>query len=276
MNQLQTTNKVYAVNPQNYKELLDYATVISKSSICPKCFAGRPGDVLVAIQMGAELGLAPMQAIQNMAIINGKPSVYGDMALALIKTHQDFVEIKEWSEGDISLANFKASCEISRRGNPTITRSFSMQQAKTAKLWGKTGPWTDYPERMFQMRARSFAMRDQFPDALKGLSIVEDIQEIKYVGGNEITQKDLESSIIDDLNEESEIAEISEIRESETIESITLKINNSNSIHELIESVKFISDLNDSEKESLKILYKQKKEALLPPEIKTEEIKNGV
>ena len=57
------------------------------------------------------------------------------------------------------------------------TRTFSQEDAKRANLWGKAGPWTAYPKRMLQMRARSFALRDSFPDALKGVGISEEVRD---------------------------------------------------------------------------------------------------
>ncbi len=51
------------------------------------------------------------------------------------------------------------------------------KDAKRAGLWGKGGPWTAYPKRMLQMRARGFALRDAFPDVLKGMISVEEAQD---------------------------------------------------------------------------------------------------
>ena len=48
---------------------------------------------------------------------------------------------------------------------------------KKAGLWGKAGPWSQYPKRMLQMRARSFALRDKFADALSGLLMAEEVQD---------------------------------------------------------------------------------------------------
>jgi hypothetical protein len=64
-----------------------------------------------------------------------------------------------------------------RRGQPPERRTFSVADAKRAKLWFKAGPWTTYPDRMLQMRARGFAIRDTFPDALRGVIIAEEAQD---------------------------------------------------------------------------------------------------
>ena len=64
-----------------------------------------------------------------------------------------------------------------RRGQPPERRTFSVADAKRAKLWFKAGPWTTYPDRMPQMRARGFAIRDTFPDALRGVITAEEAQD---------------------------------------------------------------------------------------------------
>ena len=63
-------------------------------------------------------------------------------------------------------------------------RKFSVADAKKAHLWGRRGPWENYPERMLQMRARGFALRDSFPDALKGVITVEEAQDFPEVMEN--------------------------------------------------------------------------------------------
>jgi hypothetical protein len=55
--------------------------------------------------------------------------------------------------------------------------TFNMEDAKKAGLAGKQGPWQTAPKRMLQMRARAFAARDLFADALKGIKSVEELRD---------------------------------------------------------------------------------------------------
>lgn len=166
----------YTVVPHNFSELHAFCKLIADSDLAPKDYAHKPGNVLVAVQMGAEIGLKPMQALQNIAVINGRPSVWGDAALGLIKQHPMFVSCEETIKGEKD--DRAATCTMVRKGEPPITRTFSVIDAKRAGLWDKTGPWKTYPDRMLQMRARGFAGRDAFPDALKGLSFAEEAMDI--------------------------------------------------------------------------------------------------
>jgi hypothetical protein len=70
-----------------------------------------------------------------------------------------------------------AVCVAKRKGRKPVTAKFSVEDAKRAGLWGKQGPWSAYPKRMLAMRARGFALRDAFPDVLKGLISAEEAQD---------------------------------------------------------------------------------------------------
>lgn len=156
------------LKPSSLHEAIEMAELIANSGMVPQQYDGKPGAVLVAIEMGAELGLQPMAAIQNIAVINGRPSLWGDAGLAIVRTHPQFVDIVEELDGHTAV------CTIKRHGSSPITRMFSWDDAKKAGLASKKGPWSQYPKRMLQMRARWFAMRDAFPDALRGVHSAEE------------------------------------------------------------------------------------------------------
>lgn len=132
---------------------------------------------MIAILHGMEVGLSPMQALQRIAVVNGRPTIWGDGALALVQASGLAEEVSERIDGD-GPDTWIANCEVLRRGSslPTIRR-FSVDDARRARLWGKQGPWSDYPLRMLQMRARAFALRDAFADVLGGLYLREEIEE---------------------------------------------------------------------------------------------------
>jgi len=179
-------SKTGAMVPANLQQAIEVAKMIAHSGMVPKQYQGNTGGVLIAIQMGAELGLAPLSAIQNIAVINGRPSLWGDAVLALVMSHPDCEDIVEDDHADIK-KNSAATCIVKRRGRSPVKRTFSVDDAQTAGLWKKAGPWTQYPARMLQMRARGFALRDAFPDALRGIQMAEEVRDIpaaaEWVGG---------------------------------------------------------------------------------------------
>lgn len=156
----------------NMGQLLEFSKNMAMTQFVPKAFQNKSGDVMACIMFGQEVGLGPMAALQNIAVINGTPSIYGDGMLAVVKNHPDFEDIKETYE------NETATCVVKRKGQSEVIQTFSIDDAKAANLWKKAGPWTNYPKRMQQFRARSWALRDCFPDVLKGLIQAEEARDI--------------------------------------------------------------------------------------------------
>lgn len=185
-------SKSFSLVPANFSEAKEFATLISKSELVPKDYRDKPFNVLCAIQMGMELGIQPMQALQGIAVINGRPSVWGDAMLALVRGSDLCEGLAETIAGEGE--KMVATCTIKRKGEKTeIVRRFSVDDAKKAKLWGKEGPWTNYPTRMLQMRARAWACRDAFPDVLKGIAMAEEIQDVpKDLGAAEVVSRGIE------------------------------------------------------------------------------------
>ena len=162
----------FSLTPKSLDEAIRFAEVLSKSNIVPKEFAGNPGNILVAIQWGLELGLQPMQAMQNIAVINGRPSLWGDSVIGLVRASPLCEYIYETDDGET------ATCRVKRRGEEEQVRTFGTSDARTAGLAEKSGTWKQYPKRMRQMRARAFALRDVFPDVLRGMSIAEEVMDV--------------------------------------------------------------------------------------------------
>lgn len=162
----------FSLAPQNIQEAIQFAEMMSKSNLVPKDFVGNAGNILVAVQWGMELGLQPMQAMQNIAVINGRPALWGDAVIALVKASPTCEYVSE------EVTDTLAICRVKRKGEPEQMRSFGLDDAKKAGLLGKQGPWTQYPKRMMQMRARSWALRDVFPDVLRGMPVAEEVMDI--------------------------------------------------------------------------------------------------
>ncbi|MDY0190674.1 MAG: hypothetical protein RBR22_08070 [Desulfuromonas sp.] len=172
MNALTEQKPGFSLAPQSLDEAIRFAEILSKSDIVPKDFKGSPGNILVAIQWGLELGLQPMQAMQNIAVINGRPSLWGDAVIGIVRGSSLCEYIYENDDGET------ATCRVKRRGEEEQVRTFSMTDAKAAGLSGKQGPWSQYPKRMRQMRARAFALRDVFPDVLRGMPVAEELMDL--------------------------------------------------------------------------------------------------
>jgi hypothetical protein len=166
-----------------------WSNYVAASGLAPKGIE-KPESIVVAIQMGLELGLSPMAALQNIAVINGRPTVWGDAQLAIVRGTGELEKFNEYYEenGTRLLRNpstftdtTTAVCYVKRAGCEPQESSFSVADAKKASLWGKQGPWSQYPARMLRFRARSFALRDNFGDALRGIRATEEVMDMADV-----------------------------------------------------------------------------------------------
>ena len=156
------------------------AEKLANTGMVPDTYRGKPDDIVAAMMLGASLGFAPMQSLQGIAVIRGKPAVWGDAMLAVCQNHPAWGGMEETFEGQGK--DLVAVCEVWRRGEKgSHKHRFGVSHAVQAGLWGNKGPWTNYPSRMLQMRARAFALRAAFADALKGLSSAEEMRDALVV-----------------------------------------------------------------------------------------------
>lgn len=169
----------FTLIPKSLDEAQKIGDLIAKSGFAPKGYVGKPADVIIGIQMGLDVGLSPMQALQSIAVVNGRPSIYGDAAIGLVHRSGQLERLDAPEPAGAFDDALTATVIVKRRGQAEITRTFSVADAKRAKLWGKEGPWTNFPRRMLMMRARAFAIRDAFADVLLGLALAEESQDIE-------------------------------------------------------------------------------------------------
>lgn len=170
--QIASGGRIAAIVPQDIDQTFRLAGAIAMSQMAPKSYNNDEKRIFVGILAGMEIGLTPMAALQSIAVIGNMPAIWGDGALALVQASGLLEDFEETDDGHT------ATCRAVRKGLATpIIRAFSMDDAKLAGLAGKSGPWTQYPKRMRQMRARLLVLRDGFADILKGMQVAEEVQD---------------------------------------------------------------------------------------------------
>lgn len=160
--------------PTDMGTAMRLADTLAASSFIPAEFRGKPGDILVVMMQGAKLGLDAFAAMKGIAVINGKPTIWGDLAIGLVRSHRNFGQMAE----DYDEAAKEAVCKITLKSGEVVERAFSWADAQTAGL-DRKDPYKRYPKRMLQMRARSWAMRDAIPQALLGFGIAEEERDVE-------------------------------------------------------------------------------------------------
>lgn len=211
--QLRAGGEIMPVIPGTLEEAFRYAVAVCGAGLAPDSYriggTGKdrddpdPQKVLIGILKALEVGYPPITGLSVIAIINNRPCIWGDGAIGLVQSRGLVDKVETFFEGTPervvlptsgpgvevdhtpTLADFtdQLSCvyRIWRRGQPIPYEGrFSVRDAKRAHLWGnpKKVPWMLYPRRMLFNRARAFALRDGFADALAGLGIREEVEDM--------------------------------------------------------------------------------------------------
>lgn len=163
---------IAGIIPQDIEQAFRLSQALAQSGdMIPQHYQGNPQKIMAAVMRGAEVGLAPMQALSSIAVINGRATLWGDSLPALVLRAGHFVDVEVKGEGKEAVA----TATLTRASGEKIVRSFSMADARQAGLADKKGPWQQYPKRMLSMRARSWAIRDGAPEVLMGLGVADEV-----------------------------------------------------------------------------------------------------
>lgn len=179
--------------PTNLDDAFRLSEAFHQAQLAPRDL-NSPQAIMIAMMQGMELGMSPVQAVQSVAVINNRPVIWGDALIAVVRAHPDCLYVKEWIDGEGD--DRVAWCETQRKGeDEPVKRSFSVEDAKRSGKWttepkvtrksrnGGTyqadndSPWYRYPQRMLQMRARAWCLRDVYADAMKGIQVREEVED---------------------------------------------------------------------------------------------------
>lgn len=215
-----------------FKDALELGKYLSQSAFCPQSYMTKSPDgklvphihnIVAAIMYGAEIGLPPITSLELIAIIEGRPTLYGDGMMTLVAKSGllDYYTVDY--EGNFGEDDYKAVVKFRRKDqSKDFIYSYSVAQAKRAGLWmkksryGNDTPWSLYPDRMLLNRCRTFALREVFPDILHGLMSTEEMQEVVEMKEANVineTNVSVENNILPNLVDEETVTEEKDILE---------------------------------------------------------------
>ena len=197
---LEAGEAVSPIIPRTLEEVARIATAVIRAGLVPRSYEGTDPEatrakLMIGIMKGLEVGYGPITALSTIMVVNNRPSIWGDGAMALASRDGKVEWVKQRYEGTEGEEDWTAIFEVKRvnQAEPYVGR-FSVKDAKRAHLWlnTKKQPWIEYPQRMLMARARAYALREGFADCLMGLGIAEEVQDIPT------PPKAVESGILDD------------------------------------------------------------------------------
>jgi len=159
---------------------------VFKSGIYPKGMTIE--DIYIVLKIGMDLGISPMQAIHNIKCIDGKPFIWGDAALAVIRVSGKLMNFTEGSVGDWGTDGYTAVCTSRRMDNPdAFSTKYSVENAKNDGRWEKGDAWKTYPRRELRWKARAMNLQANFTDVLKGVQILDESREETKSGSGAVS-----------------------------------------------------------------------------------------
>lgn len=202
---------VLAIIPQSAEEISRVAKGVLAAGVAPfslvgnKSAAEAEAAIMITIMAGAELGLPPMASLRAFTVINGKPALYAEGLIGVIRRTgkaksitMGFSPGKGERYGDDAFG----WCEAVRSDTEETYRvEYSVEDAKRAGLWqdraritkrrkdGSTyeadndSPWYRYPQRMLQWRPTGYCLRTLFADILMGITDEYEAREIAGMSG---------------------------------------------------------------------------------------------
>ena len=159
------------------------AQKIANTPFVPTAFRGKPEAVFAAILYGDELGLGPMQSLNSIHVIEGKPSMSPELMRALVARAGHRLDVKLASNDKVVLWGKRAD------NGSEATVEWSMKDAQQAGLAGR-GAWKTYPRAMLLARATSEICRQIFSACIMGLSYTP--EEASSIAGVEWTDAPVE------------------------------------------------------------------------------------
>jgi len=169
-------------NKEAFDQVARVANMLSKSTIVPETYRGKPEDCFIAVEMAARMNTSPIFIMQNLYVVKGKPSWAGQACMAMISACGKFRNVKHVYTGERGTDNRGCYVEATRISDGEVLRGteVTIQMAKS-EGWMSNSKWKNMPEQMLGYRAASFFARMFCPEAMMGLQTAEEIYDASPV-----------------------------------------------------------------------------------------------
>ena len=173
------------------------ANMLSKAGVIPHHLRGKVPDIFAILLMGSEVGLPPMQSLNQISVIKGKPTMDAQLLIALAKDRCD--DFKVTKQKYLGYGPKEAAFEVhARRGEEVFETKWDMDRAHRMGLAAKDN-YLKQPETMLKWRALSEAVRTLCPDAISGFAAKQDFQDLD---GQNLYKDDSHEKRANALNED--------------------------------------------------------------------------
>lgn len=166
---------------ESFQSSYDIAKMVASSKLVPANYQGKPMDCLIAVDMANRMGVSPMMVMQNLYVVQGKPSWSGQACMAMIEASPKFKGAHPVYFG--AKGTNERGCRIEaiwkETGEPVTGTDVTMKMAHDEGWINKSGSkWITMPEQMLAYRAAAFFARIYIPNALMGVYVEGEPEDI--------------------------------------------------------------------------------------------------
>lgn len=169
-------------NAKLLNSIYKMANMYAKSSMIPANYQGRPENCFVAIELAGRMGVSPILVMQNLLVVQGRPSWAGQACIALVNGCGKFVHDLDFvTVGTQDTDDWGCYCRAVRKTDGKELRGavITLKMAKDEGWYQKNGSkWKTMPEQMLKYRAASFFARTYCPEVLMGFSTADEVEGI--------------------------------------------------------------------------------------------------
>ncbi|RKI44209.1 hypothetical protein D7V86_03885 [bacterium D16-51] len=153
------------------------AQALSHSTIVPKDYQGNQANAMVAIEIANRLGTSPLLVMQNLHVIQGRPSWSAQFLIASVNASGKYdMELQYEEKQDKAGKPYSCKCWTMRNGRRVDGIEITMDMARDEGWLGKTGSkWKTMSQVMLRYRAASFFARMNCPEMTLGFYTKEEV-----------------------------------------------------------------------------------------------------
>ena len=181
------SSNVFA-NAESFKDIFNIGKMFASSSLVPVAYQNKPMDCTIAVDMANRMGVSPMMVMQNLYVVKGKPSWSGQACMSMINASPKFKNAKPVYFGEKGTDSRGCRIEAieAETGNLIQGTDVTIKMAKE-EGWLSNTKWKNMPEQMLAYRAAAFFARIYIPNALMGVVVEGEVEDIETNNTSEIT-----------------------------------------------------------------------------------------
>lgn len=169
------------MNPKAMNHLVKIAKTLSNSSILPAQYRGNVANCFVACEMAARMDVSPLFVMQNLHVIEGRPSWSSAACIALINGCGLFRDVRFNMVGEMGAPSRGCYISATRADTgehvqgTTVTIQLAIDEGWMERKGSK---WKTMPEQMLKYRAAAFFARIECPNVLMGFMLDDESRDI--------------------------------------------------------------------------------------------------